>query len=145
MKKLAVIVLAAFAFVSCDDNKYEPIELSQMPNKAQDLVGGCFADKTVISVFVDDDLFDKEYEVRFDDGTDVDFNGDGEWTSVETRNGIAVPDCVIPEGVKAYIVANHPNNYVVDIDKDRREYDVQLDNEIELVFDRDGNFKYYED
>lgn len=145
MKKLIVILLAAIPFLSCESSNTKPIEFSSLPSKAQAFVKQHFADKTVSMVFCDDELFDTDYEVRFSDGSSVEFDDKGEWTSVEVKTSEGVPAAIIPQSIRTFVADKHPACYVVDIDKGKREYDVELNNGIDIVFDKNGNFKRYED
>ena len=44
-----------------------------------------------------------------------------------------------------YINLHHQGTYVVEIDKNRYNYDVELNNGLDLVFDSDFDFKRYDD
>ena len=144
MKKLILILLAALPFWSCESSNIKPIEFSSLPSKAQSFVKQHFADKTITMVFCDDELFDTDYEVRFDDGSSVEFDDKGEWTSVEVKTAGGVPEAVIPQNIRTFVASSHPTCYIVDINKDRREYEVELNNGVDIVFDKNGNFKRYE-
>ncbi len=145
MKKLTLMLLAFLPLTACETEDVKPIEYSQLPAKAQEFINAHFSDRTISTVFVDKDLFDTDYEVIFTDGTDIDFDKDGDWTSVDMKNGEAVPTSAIPSGINSYVSSKHSNAYVVDMDQERREYKVELNNQIEIVFDKSGNFKRYDD
>ena len=104
-----------------------------------------FSDKTISIIFYDKDLLDKDYEVVFEDTSNVDFNAKGEWTEIEVKAEPGVPTAAIPSAIVNYVNAKHPNTFIISINKDRREYDVELRNGLELVFSKDGTFKRYED
>lgn len=145
MKKLIMVIMAAFAFFSCESSNPKLVEFSQLPSKAQTTIKSHFSDKVISTIFYDNELFDKDYEVRFEDGSKIDFDKDGDWINIEMKNNGGVPKSVIPSAINAYVSSKHSNNYVVDIDKECREYNVELNNGIDIVFDKNGNFKRYDD
>lgn len=145
MKKLIMVIMAAFAFFSCESSNPKLVEFSQLPSKAQTTIKSHFSDRVISTIFYDNELFDKDYEVRFEDGSKIDFDKDGDWINIEMKNNGGVPKGVIPSAINAYVSSKHSNNYVVDIDKECREYNVELNNGIDIVFDKNGNFKRYDD
>ena len=50
----------------------------------------------------------------------------------------ALPESVIPKVVQDHVKANYPNNFVVKWEKERRGYDVELNNDIDLKISHDG-------
>lgn len=146
MKKLALFTLMAFAFLSCESSdKRVAVEFNQLPQKAQTFVKTHFADKTISVIFHDQELFDKDYEVIFEDTSNVDFNSKGEWTEIEVKSEPGVPTAAIPSAILNYVNAKHPTTYVIKINKDRRDYEVELRNGIDIKFDKNGNFITYDD
>lgn len=145
MKKLALLAIMAFGLISCESQERVAVEFNQLPEKAQTFVKTHFSDKTISIIFHDKDLLDKDYEVVFEDTSNVDFNAKGEWTEIEVKAEPGVPTAAIPSAIVNYVNAKHPNAFIISINKDRREYDVELRNGLELVFSKDGTFKRYED
>jgi hypothetical protein len=52
---------------------------------------------------------------------------------------------LVPAEVARFVKANHPDNFVVDINREGIEMEVQLNNGLDMKFTRSGNFKYYDD
>ena len=140
MKKLALLAIMAFGFISCESQERVAVEFNQLPEKAQTFVKTHFSDKTISIIF-----HDKDYEVVFEDTSNVDFNAKGEWTEIEVKAEPGVPTAAIPSAIVNYVNAKHPNTFIISINKDRREYDVELRNGLDLVFAKDGTFKRYDD
>jgi hypothetical protein len=44
--------------------------------------------------------------------------------------------------IQTYVTTNFPACFVVKIKQERREYEVELSNDLELKFDKSGNFIY---
>lgn len=148
MKKqilMSAVVVAAMTFTACNDDEKKAIQFSELPQAAQTFVQTHFADKQVSTVFHDNEVADNEYEVIFTDGANIDFTGSGEWDDVEDRDANGVPQAIIPQGVIDYVAANHAGQYVVQIGKDRNNYEVELNNTVEMVFNKNGEFLRYDD
>ena len=145
MKRVFIVLMTAFVFFSCESSNSRVLDFHQLPAKAQSFIKTHFADKEITLVFSDDEFIDRDYEVSFADGTKVDFNRSGEWTNIDMGKNQRVPASAMPAAINSFVTGRHPNNYVVDIDKDFLEYKVELNNGIEIYFERDGDFKRYDD
>jgi hypothetical protein len=145
MKKLALLTLMAFGLMSCESENRVAVEFGQLPSQAQSFIKTHFPNKTISIIFHDKDMFDKDYEVVFEDTSNVDFNSKGEWTEIEIKTEPGVPVAAIPSAIANYVNAKHPTTFIIKINKDRRDYEVELRNGIDLVFDKNGNFLRYDD
>jgi hypothetical protein len=79
------------------------------------------------------------YDVMLDGDIKLEFNRKGEWESVDCYRS-RVPDSLLPKGVLDYVNKKFTKAYVVEIERDIQGYDVKLNNDLDLEFDRDGNF-----
>ncbi len=137
MKKFFVILLsvvAMTAFVSCDD---KPVTADKLPAKAKTFLSTYFPGIDILSVIKDDD----SYDVDLVDGTDVDFRFNGEWKKVDCE-GRAVPKGFYPANIDTYVAAKYPLAYIEDIEFEQNRYKVGLNIplDVDLVFDKNGNF-----
>ena len=71
MKKIALFALMALVLVSCESQERIAVDFNQLPAEAQSFVKTHFSDKTISIIFHDKDLFDKDYEVIFEDTSNV--------------------------------------------------------------------------
>lgn len=84
-----------------------------------------------------------DYEVTLTDYTKINFDGkifsnDLEWEEIDCEQSTtytAVPEALIPNEIKAYVKASHPGLSIVRISRDRRKWDIELSNGIEIEFD----------
>ena len=76
----------------------------------------------------------QDYKVVFVNGAKVEFAKNGEWKDVECKYG-EVPAAIVPQQIRDYVTKNYPKNKIVAIDRDRRDYEVELDNGLDLKFD----------
>ncbi len=145
MKKSFVLLVCLFALslTACAD-KERPIEVNQLPARAQQFLKENFASAKVSYAKEESDWLDKNYEVLFANGDKIEFGKDGEWKEVDCRKS-AVPDAVVPQAIRSHVAANHPDLKIVKIDRDKRGYDVKLGNGLELKYDRDYRLTGYDD
>ena len=137
MKKLAVLFAGAALMASTvpafagDDR---PIQISELPAKSQEFIKTHFAGVEVSFAKIDEELFDEDYTVIFVDGRKVEFAKNGEWKEVDCKYG-EVPETIVPQPIRDYVSKNFPGRKIRAIDRGRRDYDVELDNGIDLEFD----------
>lgn len=135
MKKIVVLfvsmlVLATTASAGND----KPIQVSQLPQTAQQFIKKYFGDRKVAFAKEESD-FRKSYEIAFTTGDKIEFARKGEWTDIDCKYS-AVPAGIVPAQIVAYIAENYPDSQVVQIEKDSRSTEVKLDNRMEIKFDK---------
>lgn len=138
-------MMALMTLASCDDAEKKAIQFSELPQEAQTFVETHFADKQISAIYKDQEIADQDYEVIFTDGANIDFTKNGVWDEVEDRDADGVPLAIIPEAIVTYVNTNHAGQYVVQIGKDGSNYEVELNNTTEMVFDKNGAFLRYDD
>lgn len=137
MKKLtiswvAMALLAASvpAFAGND----RPIKVGELPAVSRQFIETHFSGAEVSYAKVDEDWTDKEYKVVFADGTTLEFAKDGAWKEVDCKDR-AVPAGIVPPQIREYVAKNFPGRHVTSIEQGRRDYEVELDNGVDLKFD----------
>lgn len=145
MKKLVLLLVAlvvSVATVSARDVISRNI--NDLPNAALATVNDNFKAKVSV-IKIDKGITGvSEYEVILTDGTEITFDRNGNWKEVEVPGNKQVPDYFVPKTIRDYIKKNNNNKKVVGIEKNGRSYEVQLENGIEMKFDRAGNFIRYD-
>ncbi|MDE6288517.1 MAG: PepSY-like domain-containing protein, partial [Muribaculaceae bacterium] len=81
-----------------------------------------------------------KYDVYLADGTEIEFDGNGEWISVDAPAGAAVPAGIVPAPIADFVAYTYPNEKINEISRDSRGYEVELTNEVDLIFGIDGSF-----
>ena len=136
MKKVLLLLVALFVVsISVKAGDDRPTTLDKIPQKAQQFVKMYFGDKQVALVTEDSEFMDKSYDVTFTNGDVVEFNKRGEWKNIDCKYS-AVPDGVIPTAIQSYVAKNYPNAKVKQLERDRKDYDVELTNGWEIKFDK---------
>ena len=130
----ALLILLTIPTAWASDDR--PIDFEQLPQEAQQFVKLHFADWTVAYVTLEKGLLSREYKVLFNEGGVIEFNEAGLWKEVETKQE-AVPQTLIPSVVRDYLHINHPKQSVQKIERDKKHYEVELSNGLELKFSHD--------
>lgn len=136
MKRMMFILACVFTLVitSKADN-YQPITSSQLPQKAQTFLSTHFPDSKISLTRKEIDVTELNYDVIFTDGCKVEFDRKGNWTEVDCLNQ-PLPAGIVPEAIESVVKTHYPEAKVIKIERDRREYDVKLNNRVELTFNK---------
>lgn len=136
MKKMMLILACVFSFAACiKADNYQPVTRTQLPQKAQTFLSTHFADAKTSLLRRELDVMELNYDVIFTDGSKVEFDHRGYWTEVDCVNH-PLPEGIVPAGITNYINAHYPGAKVVKIERDHREYEVKLNNRVELTFNK---------
>ena len=134
-----VIAIALSGLVVNAQTSNGKINVSELPAAAQAFIKEHFISQTVVSVTADKDLSGTEYDVVLSGGTTLEFDGNGSWEEID-GNKTALPATVVPKAIVDYTAQNYAGKAVVQIDKDKNGFDVELADNTELEFDANGKF-----
>ena len=139
VKYLMISLAATLMMASCssDDDNDVVIGVNDLPTVAQTFLQDYFSGVEVARVEKDTNATDSYYEVKLNNGTEVNFNTDGAWTDVDCKTN-AVPDGIVPATIVSYVAENYPDLLIVQIEKEAYGYDIDLSNDLELSFDPEG-------
>lgn len=135
MKKLFFLFVCLFTLQTvarADDDK--PIQVNQLPQKAQLFIKQYFADSRTAIAKMESDFLDKSYDVIFTNGDKLEFDKKGNWKEVNCKYS-SVPTGIIPSAILKYVTANYPDTKVLKIERDKKDYEVKLSNGWNLKFD----------
>jgi hypothetical protein len=149
MKKsfITLALLFSAASMACAKDSFmddKPIAYNQLPAAAREFIKTHFADAKVALTTVENDLWSPNYEVIFTDGSKIEFLNSGEWDNIDCKY-TRVPEAIVPAAILTYVKQNHPDNFVTEIDKERRGYEVGLNNHLDLTFSKSGQILGYDD
>ena len=142
MKKLALLFVSLFVLsFGAKAINDKPIQVEEMPKKAQQFIQTHFAGVSVAMAKVELDFLSKSYDVIFTNGDKVEFDKKGKWTKVDCEHS-QVPQAIIPMAIQHYAAKNYPDAKVVKIEvTDRKGYDVDLSNGFDIEFDKKMNVR----
>lgn len=137
MKKLTVILAAAALLAASAPamaGNDRPINVTELPATSQQFLKTYFQGVEVSFAQLDEEMFDKDYKVVFVDGSKVEFDKQGQWKEVDCQYG-EVPSGVVPQQIRDYVAKHFAGRKITKIDRDKRDYEVELDNGLDLKFD----------
>ena len=142
MKKWTFVFISMFIMnVSVWAGNDKPIQVTGLPKMAQSFIKNHFADQSVAVAKMETEFMDRSYDVIFANGDKVEFDKKGKWTKVDCKHG-QVPQGIIPMPIQKYIAKNYPDAKVIKIElTDRKGYEVDLNNGLDIEFDKRMNVK----
>lgn len=132
MKKLGLFLLMAVVMcmsVKADDDRV--ITYQQLPQNAQEFLKQHFSKLVPLVVTMDWD----DYTIMYESGEKIEFNKQGEWKDIDCRAS-HVPAVLIPQQIKSSVQQSFPGTTIIKIDRNRRGYEVKLNNGLEVEFSR---------
>lgn len=115
-----------------------------LPDDITTFIKQHFPNATITGVEPDHDHGGMEYDVYLNDGTELDFDANNQWETIESR-GKGVPAAFIPKAIATYVKSNYQNMSIVKIHKEHFGYEIELPNGLELSFDPQGRFMGMDD
>lgn len=146
MKKI-ISLMAAMLLVVISASARDRVSrnINDLPEAARTTLTKYFPKQGVNHIKIDDKTFGgADYDVILNNGTEVDFNSDGEWIEVDCGAN-AVPSGLVLKPISDYVARNFAKQKIVSIEKERNKYNVELQNGTELEFDRAGQFLRIDD
>ena len=135
----SILLLGATAFAQNGMTKLE-----QLPAKSQEFIKTYFKDYKVSYILTDKEFADVDYKVRFEDGTEIEFNAKGEWTDVNGKQN-CIPTGFIIKEITDYVNAYHKDACIKEIEKEFNRITIELNNKLELEFNSKGKLISYDD
>jgi len=147
MKKIILTGFIAlsilFSTTSCnnDDERESIITSADLPTTSDTFVSTYFPNTTYLTVKKQNkaDSDGSIYDVYLTNGFEIDFDAAGNWIDIDGNHQV-IPAELIPEKINTYVTANYANLFVTSIDKETTYIEVELSNNLGLVFDLQGNF-----
>ena len=130
------MILSAFLLVSCDKEKV--VQTDDLPANASGFVSTHYAGKQILQVVKELDNLKTYYHVYLNNGTKLDFSRKGDIKKVEGTD--PVPNTVIPALILNYVSTNYAAAFIRGWELDDTRQEVKLSSDVELEFDKNGNF-----
>ncbi len=128
-----VLLLAAGA---CSKESVVPED--KLPASIQHYLREHFPDNAILQVVKDRDGLNVSYEVVLEGSFKLDFNRKNEVKDIE--GATRLPDSVIPSKILSYVNEKYPDNFIKSWELDDNRQEIGLDNGLDLVFSRNGDF-----
>lgn len=134
IKILMMTLLFALQTTACSGGD-KVITFDELPAAAQAFISKYFGGKQVSLVKKDKDGLKTNYDVMLADGTKLEFDNKGEWKDVEAKTD-GVPVELVPAEISSYVSKNYPGQRILQIDRHRSSFEVELSNRLELKFNK---------
>lgn len=131
---IAICCMMSFNIVANAGND-KPINVNELPAKAQTLLSKHFKGQKVMLATIESGIVSRSYDVVLRNGTKLEFDKKGNLTEIDCKQGI-VPSQLIPQPIKNYLKENYPAQAVKKIEMNKKEYEVELTNRIDLTFNK---------
>ena len=133
MKKLSIIT--AFVAILCFGMTTAMAQNNNSNPAIVKFVEQYFPQATVLMVNSEWD----EYEVRLSDGTKIEFTRNPEWKKIDCEHSTIytnVPAELVPKPITNYVNTSFANQSIIKIEKNRRNWEIELSNELEIKFNK---------
>mgnify|MGYP006354079973 FL=1 len=131
---IAIFCMMSFNIVANAGND-KPINVNELPAKAQTLLSKHFNGQKVMLATIESGVVSRSYDVVLKNGTKLEFDKRGNLTEIDCKQGI-VPDQLIPQAINNYLKENYEGQSVRKIEINRKEYEVELTNGLDLTFNK---------
>lgn len=131
MKKWMLTLVCLLFIGTANAGNDKPIRLRQMPVAAQQLIKKNFNGRRVALAKAES----KSYEVVFTNGDKVEFDRDGRWKEISCKQS-SVPPALVPAAISRYVKSHYAGRRIVKLERDRKEFEVNLDNGVEISFNK---------
>jgi hypothetical protein len=139
LSSLLFASLLLFGATGCDDDQDDQrIDIANTPVEIETYVDTYFPGSAIINVRQDVDDNEVVFEVLLEGDIQLEF--DEAKQIMEIESATALPEAVIPVGIRDYVYSNYADRAITDWELENGEQAIELDNELELVFDLEGNF-----
>ena len=116
----------------------------KLPATAQDFITKNFSSVSVEEVKENSSWQiweDEKYDVRLSNGIELDFDKNGNVLEIDGNNNETIPETALPSEIVSYLQSNYPDASVVSWDKKDNGQEIELQNDVEIEFDQEGNFQ----
>lgn len=134
MKKMMMALMLMMASTACTAQD-KVITESELPAAAQQLMKEQFGGKQVAIVQKDRDGLRVSYDVVYSDGTKLEFDSKGEWTEIDSKPQ-TVPAALVPKKIADYVDKTYPGVRITQIERDKRGYETELSNGLDVRFNK---------
>ena len=141
MKKLILLTVRLFMGLGTIFAGHgRPIKVEQLPEKAQKFLTTYWNDVKVVKAEMDKDGLEVTYDVHLENNTKIEFDKRGEWKEIKSPM-TEIPKGVIMQNILDYVANNYSGNRIEKIKREHHHFEVELTNDIELKFNKKGEFK----
>lgn len=144
MKKFLLFLMALLCLGGAAKADSYTIDRDKLPVKAREMIEEYFPKAKIGMIKVDKHLFKKtDYDVKLVNGTKIEFNNAGKWTSVDCKNR-QVPDGLVMRTIHNYVKKNCNGAFITKIENKLSGYEIELSDGVEMKFNKLGKLTHTE-
>lgn len=137
-KYFAILATLFISLTACADHEYA-VNYSQLPTEAQKFVKTYFNIDDIAHIELEREGLFHEYTVYLKNATTIDFDHAGKLESIDCER-TAIPEGIIIRSIADYLHQHFTNLFAVKYTINKRDIEIELNNDMELVFDLNGRF-----
>lgn len=138
MRTFILAIVALLSLTSC--GKEQIISYDQLPSNARTIIESHFDHSQIAYVKKDGAGSFTEYEVKFNNQDEIDFNHKGEVKSIDMKSG-AVPSELVPQQISEYVAKNFAGQTIIQYSVERNGYEIELSSGLDIEFDNKFNVR----
>ena len=119
-------------------------QAQQLPEAINTFLQKTFPGAAVSYVELDNEYGGVNYDVKLNDGTEIDFDANNQWDKVDCHVK-AVPASLVPAAIAQYVKANYQGLPITKIDKEPYGYEIELSNGLDIKFNPSGQMMGIDD
>lgn len=144
MKAKYLVIFIVMFFIAQPFSAQEVyLSPSEYPEEINEYVAKHFSAFEIVSIKQDKEPLKTEYEVQLNNQVELEF--DGKFVIKKNEGKTSLPASVIPQQIQDYVSQNYPSNFIIKWKKEGNNQEVELDNDLDLVFDLNGKFLRIDD
>lgn len=141
MKKVLVTLFATLATITwACSNDDKPISANDLPADALVFIETYYPGHTIIYVEKEAKHSSTTFDVLLSDGSEIEFDSQGNWLEVDAPYGNAVAAALIPHPIAEFVVLTYPDQLINEFSREKYGYKAVLTNNIGLEFSHDYIF-----
>ncbi len=138
-KSFLITLLLSLFFLTGYAKSNKAIDATDLPSKAVKFIKKNFKNSTIMYTKAEGKRKSREYEVVLSTFETIEFDRSGNWTEIHgKKNG--VPTNMLSRKMRSYLSKNYKKNKIVKIERKENKFEVELNNDVDLIFDKDGLF-----
>lgn len=138
---IAAVVLSLLFMTGCDKETVIPEQ--NVPTEINNYVSTHFPNCSISKAIKENDENEEMYEITLSCGIKLEFNKQKEIIDIDWNTKL--PDSVIPTNILTYVNSNYSTNFIIGWELQSGNQEVQLNNNLVLVFDMAGEFLRIDD
>ncbi len=138
MRNFVLSVLLVMSAISWGSAQERVISERAIPEEILEFLSDYFSENKILQAVEETELSGKSHEILLSQHIKLEFNESNELEGIESV--LELPVGIVPKKISNYIKANYQENVIIAWEMDEEKQQIELDNQLELEFDKNGEF-----